>query len=114
MIDEDLRPLDVCEGHSLATRRGIIRAVFILFAMVATISMSTFAQDKPAGKCPPQTHKDDVVETIHGVSVSDPYRWLEDQKGPGRARGLRLRTSARPRFSKLCQAAQRFRSGFRN
>src|ERR1700733_1915766 len=82
MIDEDLWLLHVCEDRALAARREIIRAVFILFAMVATISMSTFAQDKPAGKCPPQTHKDDVVETIHGVSVSDPYRWLEDQKSP--------------------------------
>src|SRR3984885_5968978 len=82
MIDEDLRPLDVCEGHSLATRREIIRAVFILLAMVAAISMSTFAQDTASGKCPPQTRKDDVLETIHGVPVTDPYRWLEDQKSP--------------------------------
>jgi prolyl oligopeptidase len=26
----------------------------------------------------PQTRADDVVETLHGVAVADPYRWLED------------------------------------
>ena len=30
-------------------------------------------------KCPPVTRADEVKETIHGVVVSDPYRWLEDQ-----------------------------------
>jgi prolyl oligopeptidase len=33
-------------------------------------------------KCPPPTRVDDVKETIHGVAVSDPYRWLEDQNSP--------------------------------
>ena len=23
-----------------------------------------------------------MVETLHGLNVSDPYRWLEDQKAP--------------------------------
>jgi prolyl oligopeptidase len=27
----------------------------------------------------PATRRDDVKETIHGVTVEDPYRWLEDQ-----------------------------------
>jgi prolyl oligopeptidase len=31
---------------------------------------------------PPQTRRDQVTETIDGVKISDPYRWLEDQKGP--------------------------------
>ncbi len=26
----------------------------------------------------PSTRRDDVHETIHGVEVADPYRWLED------------------------------------
>ena len=39
---------------------------------------SVKAEDLKA-KCPPVTRVDDVKETIHGVVVSDPYRWLEDQ-----------------------------------
>jgi len=27
---------------------------------------------------PPAARRDDVVETLHGVAVADPYRWLED------------------------------------
>jgi prolyl oligopeptidase len=82
MIDENLRPLHVCERRHRAARRGIIRVVFILFAMLAAVPASTFAQETAMGKCPPETRKDNVIEMIHGVSVTDPYRWLEDQKSP--------------------------------
>ncbi len=31
---------------------------------------------------PPPTKADPVTETLHGVKVTDPYRWLEDQNSP--------------------------------
>jgi prolyl oligopeptidase len=31
---------------------------------------------------PPETLTDNVTETVHGVEISDPYRWLEDQDSP--------------------------------
>src|SRR4051812_29474798 len=29
-----------------------------------------------------QARKEPIVETIHGVTVADPYRWLEDASSP--------------------------------
>jgi len=31
---------------------------------------------------PPATRTDNIKETIHGVTIADPYRWLEDQNSP--------------------------------
>jgi prolyl oligopeptidase len=31
---------------------------------------------------PPETKKVAFTETLHGVTISDPYRWLEDQESP--------------------------------
>jgi len=31
---------------------------------------------------PPATRREPVVETLHGVEIADPYRWLEDQDAP--------------------------------
>src|SRR6266446_1074775 len=31
---------------------------------------------------PPLTPTDPVTEVLHGVSITDPYRWLEDQNSP--------------------------------
>ena len=31
---------------------------------------------------PPATKVNPVTETLHGVSLTDPYRWLEDQNSP--------------------------------
>ena len=31
---------------------------------------------------PPSTERHEVVETLHGVEIKDPYRWLEDQEAP--------------------------------
>jgi prolyl oligopeptidase len=60
-----------------------------MFPLIALLSFATTsclvprsaqAQEKAAnGKCPPPTRLDGTVEMIHGVSIADPYRWLEDQ-----------------------------------
>ena len=34
----------------------------------------------PSG--PPETRREDIVETLHGREVRDPYRWIEDGASP--------------------------------
>ena len=36
----------------------------------------------PAVVAPPPTQVDPVTETLHGVEITDPYCWLEDQNSP--------------------------------
>src|SRR6202050_3749370 len=36
----------------------------------------------PAVVAPPLTQAEPVTETLHGVEITDPYRWLEDQNSP--------------------------------
>src|SRR5687768_15884308 len=40
--------------------------------------MPTVDQTTPA----PPTRREPIVETIHGVDIADPYRWLEDGASP--------------------------------
>ncbi len=46
---------------------------------IAFLAPSARALEAPR---PPETKKVDVVDTVNGVAIADPYRWLEDQKAP--------------------------------
>jgi prolyl oligopeptidase len=53
------------------------RVLLLVIVSLLLMLQIVLAQDKPEG--PPITRRDDVKETLHGVTVEDPYRWLEDQ-----------------------------------
>ena len=55
----------------------MIRNIGLLFLLI--LPAASPAEEK-AG--PPPTRSDNVKETLHGVEVVDPYRWLEDQNSP--------------------------------
>jgi len=81
------RPAD--GRYSQTSPVGVFSVMFLLIPLLILVGVSSLfprallAQEKPAdGKCPPQTRIDGTVEMIHGVSVADPYRWLEDQNSP--------------------------------
>src|ERR687888_237247 len=40
------------------------------------------AKSSDATKAWPPTRRDALVDTVHGVAIPDPYRWLEDEKSP--------------------------------
>lgn len=53
--------------------------IFILVFLDLLMAFNVHA-DSPIAY--PQTKKGDVVDTLHGVSIPDPYRWLEDDNSP--------------------------------
>jgi prolyl oligopeptidase len=73
----------IFDGDGLVTgckdrdmRRFVLPLVFVLLAGPAAAGHAADA-DRPAY---PPSRVEDVVETLHGVEVHDPYRWLEDGK----------------------------------
>lgn len=49
---------------------------FTALAILSLNSLPCLAQEH---KAPPATRVDKVTETLHGTTITDPYRWLEDQ-----------------------------------
>jgi len=47
--------------------------------LIGFSSQAGFMVSAQEHKSPPKTRTDNVIETIHGIEVKDPYRWLEDQ-----------------------------------
>ena len=61
---------------------------------------------------PPETKSEPVVDTLHGVAITDPYRWLEDQKSPATRqwleREMAYTESFYPKFTALDAIKDRF------
>jgi prolyl oligopeptidase len=61
------------------------------FAAILLLSITALwggAADNTKTSKPPETKKVEVAETLHGVTVADPYRWLEDQESPDTRRWI--------------------------
>ena len=58
-------------------------ALLLLALAACTTTTTTTTAPPPAAKVPvPATEAKAVTETIQGVEIADPYRWLEDQESP--------------------------------
>jgi prolyl oligopeptidase len=53
-----------------------------LLAVLWPATFLLFSQETNAPHKPPVTPRHDVTEVLHGVTVTDPFRWLEDQNSP--------------------------------
>ena len=60
-----------------------LKSLFLIPLTVLTIEvLLAQAPRTPASAEPPKTTVNDVKENLHGVEITDPYRWLEDQNSP--------------------------------
>ena len=55
-----------------------VPVLMIIGALLTLIVLSTALY----AASPPPTRIDNQIDTLHGVAIPDPYRWLEDQKSP--------------------------------
>jgi prolyl oligopeptidase len=51
-------------------------------ALVLILLMSACSSDKVKVPPPPETAVVDVTDNVNGVTITDPYRWLENQESP--------------------------------
>ncbi len=67
-------------------RRDALQAAgalaFTLMLTWPALSASPLAAQEAVSSGPPTTAVVTVYDTLHGVAIADPYRWLEDQQSP--------------------------------
>ncbi len=74
--------------QQLRRRVVLLAAVMAMGASGSIMAQSQAHNDPIQGQngialpAPPATEKHDVTEDMHGATITDPYRWLEDQKSP--------------------------------
>ncbi|HYA24628.1 MAG TPA: prolyl oligopeptidase family serine peptidase [Terriglobales bacterium] len=56
--------------------------IFFLGVFAGSVWAADDSTSTTAPPGPPKAKVDDVVETIHGHKIADPYRWLEDANSP--------------------------------
>ncbi len=71
-------PYRACRPTALAAAAPTALAAAVPTALAGLV-LALACSPYPA---PPETARDPVVDTLHGVAITDDYRWLEDQNSP--------------------------------
>lgn len=53
-----------------------------LLVVLMTFTLAFMSSCSNRVPAPPETRRDNVVDTLYGTAIADPYRWLEDQNSP--------------------------------
>lgn len=72
--------MEIMRTHLRQKSLGFLAALALFCAALALPFVH--AQEAARRGGPPATRTDNVKETLHGVELTDPYRWLEDQNSP--------------------------------
>ena len=66
------------------TRKNIslLLLLSLLMALAATAAVMETPHNATPLAAPPKTTVTEVKETVQGMEIVDPYRWLEDQNSP--------------------------------
>ena len=76
-----LKPCPTCVRHvHFGMRRRLAGVGGVALTIAAAIGCA--AEESGVHVPPPLTERREIVETLHGVEIRDPYRWLEDQEAP--------------------------------
>ena len=80
-----ITPTPACHperGEGSARRPQVQRLVISVGTLCAILALGAVRTKGLDPNGPPPTRRDDVSEVLHGVTVTDPYRWLENQQSP--------------------------------
>jgi prolyl oligopeptidase len=78
-----LQPLAyIIETQVNSMSKRIFPSITVILVIILTSGQGNYMASAQERKSPPKTRIDNVTETIHGIEIKDPYRWLEDQDSP--------------------------------
>ncbi|MFP2906774.1 prolyl oligopeptidase family serine peptidase [Pyxidicoccus sp. 3LFB2] len=97
-----LLSLVACASQKDATREELPASASAAPGDITRPASQGSAREESSRMAYPATRAEQVVDTLHGVQVADPYRWLEDEKAPEVQAWMKAQDAlARAELSKL-------------